>query len=58
MAGGSGHALLNSEAITEAIRLCTRRLQDIESDTGNDTRRRAPAGVRARVSQTTVYDTG
>ena len=31
---------------------------DIESDTGYDTRRRAPGGAFARVSQTTVYDTG
>ena len=29
-----------------------RRLQDIESDTGYDTRRRVPDGARARVSQT------
>ena len=35
-----------------------RRLQDIESDTGYDTRRRAPDGVLAGVSQTAVYDTG
>ena len=35
-----------------------RRLQDIESDTGYDTRRRAPGGVLSRVSQTAVYDTG
>ena len=34
-----------------------RRLQDIESDTGYDTRRRVPEGVPARVSQTTVDDT-
>ena len=34
-----------------------RRLQDIESDTGYDTRRRVLDGVFARVSQTTVYDT-
>ena len=32
-------------------------LQDIESDTGYDTRRRAPDGGLARLSQTTVYDT-
>ena len=35
-----------------------RRLQHIESDTGYDTRRRAPGGAFARVSQTAVYDTG
>ena len=35
----------------------TRRLQDRESDTGYDTRRRAPEGVCAGVSQTAVYDT-
>ena len=35
----------------------SRRLQDIESDTRYDTRRRVPEGVLARVSQTTVYDT-
>ena len=34
-----------------------RRLQDIESDTGYDTRWRAPARALARLSQTTVYDT-
>ena len=34
-----------------------RRLQDIESDTGYDTRRRVPGGVLAGVSQTAVYDT-
>ena len=34
-----------------------RRLQDIESDTGYDTRRRVLDGVFARVSQTAVYDT-
>ena len=33
------------------------RLQDIESDTGYDTRRRAPGGAFAGVSQTAVYDT-
>ena len=33
-------------------------MQDIESDTGYDTRRRVPNGVFARLSQTTVYDTG
>ena len=32
-------------------------LQDSESDTGYDTRRRAPDGALAVVSQTTVYDT-
>ena len=36
----------------------TRRMQDIESDTGYDTRRRVPDGAFARVSQTAVYDTG
>ena len=35
-----------------------RRLQDIESDTGYDTRRRGPEGVLARVSQTADCDTG
>ena len=34
-----------------------RRLQDIESDTGYDTRRCAPDGALARLSQTAVYDT-
>ena len=33
-----------------------RRMQDIESDTGYDTRRRVPDGARARVPQTAVYD--
>ena len=32
-------------------------MQDIESDTGYDTRRRVLEGVFARVSQTAVYDT-
>ena len=32
-------------------------LQDMESDTGYDTRRRVPDGVLARLSQTAVYDT-
>ena len=32
-------------------------LQDIESDTGYDTRRRGPEGALAGVSQTAVYDT-
>ena len=32
-------------------------MQDIESDTGYDTRRRGPDGAFAGVSQTTVYDT-
>ena len=36
----------------------TRRLQDRESDTGYDTRQRAPGGAFAHVSQTAVYDTG
>ena len=36
---------------------CQRRLQDIESDTGYDTRRRVPDGALAGVSQTAVYDT-
>ncbi len=35
-----------------------RRLQDRESDTGYDTRRRASDGAFAGVSQTAVYDTG
>ena len=34
-----------------------RRMQDRESDTGYDTRLRSPDGARARLSQTTVYDT-
>ena len=32
-------------------------MQDIESDTGYDTRRRTPDGVLDGVSQTAVYDT-
>ena len=32
-------------------------MQDIESDTGYDTRRRSPDGALAVVFQTTVYDT-
>ena len=35
-----------------------RRLQDIESDTGYDTRRRVLEGALVRMSQTTVCDTG
>ena len=38
--------------------LFARRLQDIESDTGYDTRRHVLEGVFAGVSQTAVYDTG
>ena len=34
-----------------------RRMQDIESDTGYDTRWRASDGAISRLSQTTVYDT-
>ena len=34
-----------------------RRMQDIESDTGYDTRRRAPDDTLAIVSQTTGYAT-
>ena len=34
-----------------------RRMQDIDSDMGYDTRRRWPDGARAGVSQTAVYDT-
>ena len=34
-----------------------RRMEDIESDTGYDTRRRVPDGALARLSHTTVYDT-
>ena len=34
-----------------------RRMQDIESDTGYDTRRRTSDGALARLSQTSVYDT-
>ena len=34
-----------------------RRMQDIESDTGYDTRRHAPDGALASLSRTTVYDT-
>ena len=33
-------------------------MQTIESDTGYDTGQRAPDGALARLSQTTVYDTG
>ena len=33
-------------------------MQDIESDTGYDTRLGVPAGVLGGVSQTAVYDTG
>ena len=44
---------VNSEPLSFA-----RRMQDIEQDTGYDTRRRVPEGVLAGVSQTTVYDTG
>ena len=34
-----------------------RRMQDIESDTGYDTRRRWPDGALARLSHTAVCDT-
>ena len=46
-----------SEMVSEPCSFA-RRLRDIESDTGYDTQRRAPAGVRDGVSQTAVYDTG
>ena len=49
---GAGLSTLVSEP-----RAFARHLQDRKSDTGYDTRRRAPDGVLARVSQTTVYDT-
>ena len=51
---------MRGDIVEEVLRamLFTGRLQHIESDTGYDTRRRAPDGVRAYVSQTTVYDTG
>ena len=65
LAGGSGRERLNSErsprpSVRALRRACTahgtgpraRRLQDIESDTGYDTRRRVPDGARARMSQT------
>ena len=38
-------------------RAFARRIQDIESDTGYDTRRRPSDGARGGVSQTAVYDT-
>ena len=69
LAGGGGRERLNSErsprpSVRALRRVRTahgtgpraRRLQDIESDTGYDTRRRVPDGARARVPQTTVYD--
>ena len=46
-----------SERVSEPC-LFARRLQDIESDTGYDTRRRGLDGAFACVSQTAVYDTG
>ena len=65
LAGGGGRERLNSERSprpsVRALRRArtahgtgprARRLQDIESDTGYDTRRRVPDGARARVSQT------
>ena len=51
-----GRAAGVSERVSEPC-CFARRLQDIESDTGYDTRRRAPDGALARVSQTAVYDT-
>ncbi len=46
----------DNERMRGRWRRYARRLQDIESDTGYDTRRRVLDGVFARVSQT-VYDT-
>ena len=50
---------MRGDIVEEVLRamLFTGRLQHIELDTGYDTRRREPDGVRACVSQTAVYDT-
>ena len=53
--GGQGRVI---ELLAAAPGARAQRMQDIESDTGYDTRRRAPDGVLARLSQTAVYDTG
>ena len=47
------------DIVEEVLRAmsCTGRMQNTESDTGYDTRRRSPYGTLARVSQTAVCDT-
>ena len=45
-----------SEMVSEPCSFA-RRLQNIESDMGYDTRWRVPDGARDGVSQTAVYDT-
>ena len=43
--------------VLRAMRVRSTYARLLESDTGYDTRRRAPDGALARLSQTTVYDT-
>ena len=51
---------MRGDIVEEVLRAmsCTGRMQDTESDTGYDTRRRWLDGAIARLSQTAVYDTG
>ena len=55
--GKQGRPLLGASVWVSEPCCSERRLQDIESDTGYDTRLGAPEGDLARVSQTAVYDT-
>ena len=50
---------MRGDIVEEVLRAmsCTRRMQNTESDTGYDTRRRWSDGALASVSQTAVYDT-
>ena len=55
--GKQGRPLLGVSAWVSEPCCSERRMQYIESDTGYDTRRGAPEGDLALLSQTTVYDT-
>ena len=50
---------MRGDIVEEVLRAmsCTGRMQDTESDTGYDTRRRQSDGARGGVSQTAVCDT-
>ena len=50
---------MRGDIVEEVLRAmsCTGRMQDTESDTGYDTRRRWSDGALARLSQTAVCDT-
>ena len=55
--GETGPTAASLSALVSEPYAFARRMQDIESDTGYDTRRRAPDGVFVSLSQTAVYDT-